>query len=93
MTQELLEAREHITILQEELNQAIDRKSHAERELKACMDDLTAANIENDKLHAELKRSVNETKALQGRIGDLRRWGHMSEHHSSPFPDPSGAVR
>ncbi|KAI8920207.1 hypothetical protein DFJ77DRAFT_233483 [Powellomyces hirtus] len=69
---ELAEVQQHAAKLRKELNHAIDRADNAVRESKQCADELTDANVENDKLTAELKRTALEVKSQQETIGDLR---------------------
>ncbi|TPX72309.1 hypothetical protein SpCBS45565_g00725 [Spizellomyces sp. 'palustris'] len=72
-TEDLTQSQEQLHALQQELLQTNDRKSGIERELKACMEELTSANVENDHLHGEIRRYGMDIRGYQGKIGDLKR--------------------
>ncbi|KAI8818065.1 uncharacterized protein EV422DRAFT_204358 [Fimicolochytrium jonesii] len=70
---ELQQAQAFISTLKRDLNNTIDRATQAERNVKECAHEITAAQVENDKLVEEIRRREVDIKTYQGRVGDLRR--------------------
>ncbi|KAJ3146175.1 Sodium channel and clathrin linker 1 [Geranomyces michiganensis] len=58
--------------LRADLVHALDRAESAIRETKQCERELVDANIEVDKLRAELRRVSGDSKGLQDMVGDLK---------------------
>ncbi|KAJ3183732.1 hypothetical protein HDU85_002161 [Gaertneriomyces sp. JEL0708] len=71
--EQMQEAQEQIRGLHAELNEWQDRKLQADRELKMCMDDLTATCLEKDGLQSEVKRHIVENKNAHAKIAELKR--------------------